>query len=520
MSTATDSASSASDFRVGKWSATLTVMLGMMSTILSSTMINVAIPDIMGTFGIGQDRAHWMSTGFLAAMTCTMLLNAWFVRNLGVRNTFVMAMVVFSGASIVGQTAADFNLVVMSRVVQGACAGLLQPLAMTVIYPVFPPEERGKAMGIFSMGVVMGPAIGPTIGGFIIDNADWRYVFSFALPFTMVATMLGARFLPGRDDSLERLKFNWLNFALVCTAVATMLTGISSGQREGWLSPYVVTLLLIAFVTALSFLLLEAYAKAPLVGVRVFSDRTFAISALVGFMFGAGMFGSIYLMPIFVQTVQGFTATKAGLLLLIAGLLVAVVFPIAGRIAGTIPSGYPMTLGLLMFGFSSLVLTESTVNSSFAFLALWATVGRVGLGLITPSLNIGAMIHLRPEILPYGAGALNFVRMFGGALGVNVIAVFLEIRTQSHGATFKAYQTSDNMVTQDLLRHLHELLARDGVVAIDATRVTMRFLSQTVAAKANMLAFQDAYMVLAWGFAAAACVAALLMRRQAPMDRP
>ena len=180
MSTATESVPPASDFRVGKWSSTLTVMLGMMSTILSSTMINVAIPDIMGTFGIGQDRAHWMATGFLAAMTCTMLLYAWFVRNLGIRNTFVMAMVIFSGASIVGQTAADFNLVVASRIVQGGCAGLLQPLAMTVIYPAFPPEERGKAMGIFSMGVVMGPAIGPTIGGFIIDNAEWRYVFTFA----------------------------------------------------------------------------------------------------------------------------------------------------------------------------------------------------------------------------------------------------------------------------------------------------------------------------------------------------
>ena len=203
---------------------------------------------------------------------------------------------------------------------------------------------------------------------------------------------------------------------------------------------------------------------------------------------------------------------------MIAGLLVAVVFPIAGRLAGKIPSGYPMTVGLLMFAFSSLVLTESTVNSSFVFLATWATVGRVGLGLITPSLNTGAMVNLRPEIMPYGAGALNFVCMFGGALGVNVIAVFLEIRTQSHGATFKTYQTSDNMATQELFRHLHELLARDGIVAIDATRATMRFLAQTVAAKANMLAFQDAYMVLAWGFVAAAFVAALLMRRQKQND--
>ena len=497
----------------GKWSATLTVMIGMMTTILSSTMINVAIPDIMGAFGVGQDRAQWMSSGFLAAMTCLMLLNAWFVQNLGVRNTFTLAIVVFSAASIYGQTAADFNVVVACRVIQGACAGLLQPLAMTVIYASFPPKERGMAMGIFGMGVVFGPAIGPTIGGIIVDNADWRFVFTAALPITGIAGLLGMRFLPGRDDSLPRVNLNWISFALVCIAVATLLTGIANGQRQGWGSVYVNTYLLVAFLAAAGFIMVESRTANPIIQVRLFADRTFAISAIVAFMFGVGMFGSFYIVPIFVQTILGFTATKAGMMLMVAGIGLLVVFPIAGRLAGQVAPGYPIATGMCLFGVSSFALAGATVDSSFWFLAAWSAFGRVGLGLITPSLNTGALAAIRPDLVPYGAGGLNFIRMLGGALGVNVLAVILEQRTELHTVAFKATQTSANSQTQELLRHVYEVLAQQGIVAIDATRIAMAYLGRTVNAKASMLAFQDGFMILGLSFTGAALAALLLTRK-------
>ena len=498
---------------IGKWSATMTVMLGMMATILSSTMVNVAIPNIMGTFGVGQDRAHWMSSGFLSAMTVTMLLNAWFVRNFGVRNTFTFAVTVFTFASIYGQISPSFDGIVAARIIQGACAGLLQPLALTVIFSAYPPEERGKAMGMFGMGVVLGPVFGPTIGGFIIDNADWRFVFTAALPVTFVAGVLGVRFLPGRDDDTTPLQLNWTSFALVTTAVFSLLTGISNLQSGGWDSGFVFAMLLTSALSAIAFVVVESRTAHPLLQVRLFANRTFALSALVAFMFGAGMFGSIYLMPIFVQTVQGFTATKAGLLLMLSGLVLVVVFPIAGRLAGRVAPGYPIATGMCLFGISSYFLASGDVNTSFLFLTVWTAFGRIGLGLVTPSLNTGALAAISPELFPYGAGALNFTRMLGGSLGVNILAMVLEQRTARHFDILVATQTPGNSATREMLRQVDLLLQQQGIAAIDRIALSYHYLAQVVGAKANALAFQDGFMVLAIGFAVAALSALMLTRR-------
>ena len=160
-----------------KWFATATVILGMLSSVLSSTMVNVAIPDIMGAYGIGQDQAHWMSTATLAAMPVLMLMNGWFVTNFGPRATYVGACVVFIVASAIGQFMPDYYGLVAIRTIQGACAGLLQPLTMTIIFPLFPLEERGRAMGIYGAGFILGPAMGPMVGGVIVDHAHWQDIF-------------------------------------------------------------------------------------------------------------------------------------------------------------------------------------------------------------------------------------------------------------------------------------------------------------------------------------------------------
>jgi MFS family permease len=193
-------------------------------------MINVAISDIMGEFGIGQDRVHWLSTGFLSATTVFMLLNAWFVRNMGARNTFILAATVFVAASVLGQHSPSFEGIVLARIVQGACAGLIQPLGLGVIFMAFPHEERGKAMGLFGMGVMVGPAIGPLIGGLIIDAFEWRFVFTGALPVTILAAALAARYLPGRDADAPRATMNWISLIAVAVAVAAFLNGISQAS--------------------------------------------------------------------------------------------------------------------------------------------------------------------------------------------------------------------------------------------------------------------------------------------------
>ena len=366
---------------INKAGVTITAMLAMISMIMSSTMVNVAIPDIMGAFGIGQDQAHWISTGFLSAMTAGMLLNAWLVTNFGPRNVFIGALTLFSVVAFAGQFAPTFAGVVLARVAQGLCAGLIQPLAMSTVFLAYPPEERGKAMGWFGMGIVFGPTIGPVLGGLIVDLTQWRFVFAAPVPIMFVAAGMAWIYLPGRDETAVREPFNLPSFVLVTTAIMLFLNGISAGQRDGWDTNLVFFLLFGSAAAMLSFLVREARSEAPLLQLRLFRYPTYVASALIAFVFGAGMFGSLYIVPVMVQTVQGFTALKAGLMLLPGGIMTMMVFPIAGRLSTAIHPTYTMTVGLAAFAGSCWLLADVGILTSFWVTALTVAFGRIGLGL-------------------------------------------------------------------------------------------------------------------------------------------
>lgn len=495
-----------------RWMTVFTVMMGLLGSVMSSTMVNIAIPDIMGAFGIGQDRAHWMSTGFIAAMTVSMLLNAWFLAHVGARNSFIAAMMIFTLASVLGEIAPTYELVVFSRVVQGACAGLLQPLAMSVIFLTFRPHERGVAMGIFGMGVVVGPAIGPTIGGLIVDTLGWRYVFTATLPLPLIASLLALRFVPPRDPAAIRRKLNWISLALMMAVVAGILNGLSNGQRLGWDAAFVSGSLLLAAAAGLAFVARELTSAAPLINLELFSSHTYAASAVVSLVFGAGFFGSTYLVPIFVQTVQGFTAVEAGLMMLPAGLVQLVIFPLAGRMAQHVRPGWPILVGLFSFAIGIVAFARADSDTSFWMLALWFAFGRFGLALVFPSLSVGSLQSLRADLVPFGAGTLNFTRMLGGAVGVNVLAVLVEQRAARHAAQLTQTQTWDNQTSRDLIGQLDRLLAKGGLAGVERTAEHLDYLGRMIAIKANWLAFQDGFLIVAVAFAVAMALALPLTR--------
>lgn len=503
-----------------RWFATGTVMLGMAGAIMASTMVNVAIPDIMGAYGVGQDIAHWMSTGFLSAMTVGMLANATLVGRFGPRNTFVIASAVFAVFSFVGQFGATIEVIILSRVMQGACAGLLQPLAMTIIYQAFPPNARGRAIGIFGMGIVIAPALGPTVGGLIVDHMSWPYVFTGALPFTLLGAAAALFTLPNRLPGGASRPFNWVSFILIAVAVASMLTALSNGQREGWTSNAIVLGFLLAILAGIVFIAWEMVTRSPLLQVRLFANPTFALSTVVAFVFGMGMFGSIYLMPLFARTVQHFTATKAGILLLPAGLIMILVFPIAGQIAQHAQARTPVFIGLFMFGVSLILLGDADANTAFMTLVWLTILGRVGLGLIMPALNLNGLRTLSPELLPFGAGTMNFVRMLGGASGVNITSVVLDRRLEYHRELLTATQTADNPQTVELLARMHELLIQQGLSAIDRTIVSMGFLRRVIEGQANALAHQDAFVVVGMVFMVGLLPALFLRGERSAAARP
>ena len=479
-----------------KWYATGTIMVATISVVLSTTIVNVAIPAVMGAFGISAVQAQWISTGFLAAMTATMLLADWADRAFGMRLTMNAAMGVFLVGSVVGGLAPNETILTLARVVQGAAAGIVQPLAMIMLFKVFPPDKRGAAMGIYGVGVVLAPALGPWIGGVLMDAFDWRFVFYLGLPFAGVAILLSNLFLPGREQTGPLPAFDFPGVAILAVFLAVILSTLSNAQRLGWDSNMTLVGFMVSAASAAGFILWELHTDKPMLDMRLFANFAFVSASVVSFIMGAGLFGSTYLLPVFVQQIQGMTPTQAGLLLMPSGFVMLIVFPIAGRLSDRVPAAILIGIGMAIFAWSSWLMADANINTTFWTLAWWTVISRVGLGLVFPAISSGALKVLPRHLLGQGSGASNFIRQLGGAFGVNLLTVFIERRTVMHADAFAATQTSDNTTTMELLREVAGLMHSSGLPDTQLLPAAASFLGQTVVIQSSNAAFQDGFMVV------------------------
>ncbi len=473
--------------RYGKnysWFVTCTVLLGTISTVLTATIINVALPEIMRTFDLGQGSVQILSTGFLAAMTSTMLLNAWLVERFGLRTTYLLAIGIFFCASLLGGLAYSPAVLIFARLMQGAAAGVMQPFGMQVLFQVSPPEKRGSAMGIMGVGVVLAPAFGPPLGGLMVDSFNWHYVFFMGLPLAAAAFVLAIIFLPRRSQIVEPRPFDWFGFAFMIIFLINLFYGLANGERYGWGSEKVVITLILALVFASLFIVWEFKQATPLLSPNLFKKSGFNGACLVAAIFGAGNFGTMYLVPLFVQTIQGYSPTHAGLLLMPAGLVLTLIFPLSGRLADRLQPYMPIMVGLGLFALSSLLMTNAKVETPFWLFCGWLVVGRIGLGTIIPSLSSGALRALPMAEVSQGSGALNFIRQLGGAFGVNIFSILLDRRTE---------------------HHVHTLVAK--------TTATVPEIEKSIHFQANILGYHDSFLTVMAIFLVA-FLPALLMKRQ------
>ncbi|HUH94152.1 MAG TPA: DHA2 family efflux MFS transporter permease subunit [Casimicrobiaceae bacterium] len=408
-------------------------MVGTVATVLSATIVNVAFPALLREFNIGHDSLQWIATGFLAATTTTMLATAWLVDRFGQRRTFLGTMALFLFGSLLGAASWNTEAMIAARVLQGAAAGVMQPLAMIALFSVFPPDQRGRAMGLFGFGVVLAPAIGPALGGALMQMFGWRAIFLLSVPFCVAAWPLGMRALPDAANAATGTRFDALGAALLIGALVTLLDLPVTGRRAGWTAPTTLGHAAAALAFTAAFVARERRTRAPLLALSIFGSRGFRAASIVAFAYGVGLFGTTYLVPVFVQDVAGYSPAQAGNLLFVPGLALAAAIAFAGRLTDRAHARHVVAAGLACFAVSSLLLALATGATGFWILALWLAIGRAGLGLIIPSLNVGAVQALAPEHLGQAASVVNFARQLGGAIGVNLLAVLLEWRLAVYG---------------------------------------------------------------------------------------
>ncbi|MFO8141908.1 MAG: DHA2 family efflux MFS transporter permease subunit [Marinobacter sp.] len=426
-----------------RWLAVLTVVLGTMATVLSATVVNVALHDIMLEFGIRQGQVHWLATGFIAAMTTTMLASAWLLDRFGVRLTLGVAMAAFTVISIVGGFADTPEQLIAARIGQGAMAGLMQPMGMYLVFRIFPAERRGQVMGIYGMGVILAPALGPVLGGFLVDQFNWRYVMFAPAPVTLLGVWMAWRFLPLPRSRPARYPLDLIGLLLLGTTIALTLETLTRMQSWAGQEGRILLQGLLALVCLLAFVLRERSARHPLVNINLLRQPVFLSATLGAMALGLALFGSTYLIPLFVQTALGFSATEAGLLMLPAGVVLGMVFPFAGRLADKRSARSLVLFGLVMFASSAVLFAMTGGYAGFAWLALWAVLGRIGIGFMLPALSTGALNPLAPELLGAGSSTISFARQLGGALGVNLVALTIEFGEHQAGVpTFGAFASA------------------------------------------------------------------------------
>lgn len=418
-------------------------MLGTMATVLSATVVNVALHDIMMEFGIRQGQVHWLATGFIAAMTTTMLASSWLLDHFGVRKTLGTAMAVFSVISVAGGFATSPEQLIVARIGQGAMAGLMQPMGMYLVFRVFPRERRGQAMGIYGMGVILAPALGPVLGGFLVDQLDWRYVMFAPVPVTLIGVAMAWRFLPLPVSRPAPYRFDLPGLVLLGATIALALDALNRLQQFAGQQTLIALEMAVAAIALVLFVIRERRTPHPLVNIRLLRNRAFLFANLGAMALGLALFGSTYLVPLFVQTALGFSATDAGLLMLPAGIVLGATFPIAGRLADRKSARSLVVFGITLFATSAVLFALSDLELAFGWLALWTVIGRIGIGFMLPALSTGALNPLEPAELGAGSSTINFTRQLGGAFGVNLVALTIEFGDHRGGVpTIDAFHSA------------------------------------------------------------------------------
>ena len=410
---------------------TITVMLGLIMAIIDSTIVNVALDTIGGNLGASVDEVSWVATGYILANVVVMPLNGWLTAFLGRKRYYAASLALFTVSSFLCGTATSITQLVIYRVIQGIGGGALQPTAQAILFETYPPERRGNAMAIFGMGAMVGPAIGPTLGGYIVDNATWPLIFFINIPIGIVAFLMTMMFIPNpKYIARPKAGIDWAGLGLMTAGLASLQYVLERGEHDDWYDSSTITILTIVAVVALAIFVWKMLRdKHPLVNLQVFRYRSFTIGNVLGIISGFGLFGTALILPLFFQTILNFTAFDTGLALLPGAISTAVSMMIIGRILNRIDGRASIAAGFLIFGLSTWMLGGLSTSAGFWDVFWPRLIQGFGLGFLFVPLSTISLGDIPISEMAGATGVYTLIRQLGGSFGIAILTTLLVHQT-------------------------------------------------------------------------------------------
>jgi len=493
------------------WLIAVTVSLAAFMEVLDIAIANVALPHIAGNLGASNDQSTWVLTSYLVANAIVLPITGWLVSLFGRKRFFMTCMGIFTVSSLLCGIAPSLGFLLLFRVLQGAGGGGLQPLAQAILADTFPPEKRGLAFSIYGITAVCAPAIGPTLGGWITDIASWRWIFLINLPVGLLTMALVYRLIQDPPSLVLRkrseIKFDYFGFSLLALGVGALQIMLDKGQEDDWFGSYfIVTLSVIGGLCLAALIVHEWFHDDPIVDVRLFKNANFATANMMMFMVGAVSFATTVLMPQFLQTLMGYTAQSAGMVLSVSAILLLIELPLVGRLIGHFQARYLIAFGWISLAVGMYVSTQRIdLLISFSS-ATWLRIGQyLPMGFVFVPATTVAYIGIREDKSNAVAGLVNFTRNIGSSVGTSIITTLIVRRSQFHQATLVTSPGMESTRFQDAVNGLAPQLTRAGLSMHEAQRQALARIYATVQSQAAALAYIDAYWVL--GIAAVAMFA-------------
>jgi DHA2 family multidrug resistance protein len=495
-----------------KWVVVLTVTTAALLQTIDSSIVNVTLNQMMGNLGASLGDISWVVTGYAAASAVMITMSGWLSAKLGRRNYFAASIVLFTIASVFCGTSTNVWELVFFRVVQGIGGGGLLTTAQSILIQTFPKEDIGIANAIFGMGVIIGPSIGPTLGGYITDNLSWNWVFYINIPFGILATVMTYLYIKEPAEKIAAGKMDWLALIMLIVGIGGLQIILEKGEEKDWFDSSFITIMTSAAVICLiGFIWRQLTVSQPILDLRLMRRRRFAVGTLFNFILGFGLFASVFLIPVFCQTILGFTASQTGLLLMPGSIVTGMMMPIVGGMLkknAISPIWYAAAGFLLFFGFS-FGLSNITPDAGPDYF-FWPLIIRgIGMGLIFIPLTTVTLADLNPVEIPQGSALSNTIRQLGGTFGTAIMTTYISTRSVLHISRLTDNISIYNPISVERIRQYTGLFLSKGDALASATAKAYRLLQGGAIKQAMVMTYADSFLIIGGFFLV--CIPLLLL---------